>query len=371
MKYRQHPEDFIVEEIADHKIQQKGKYKLYTLEKEDIETMSLLDTISTFLNVPKMEIGIAGIKDTHAKTKQYITVPQKYELKTVKSIKVEFIGYVNQPLQLGDLKANKFIITVREIEDDQIDQVWENAKSVEDGVPNYYDTQRFGSVVDNKFVGKYLIKKDYEAAVKHYLTASYKSDSEQRINDKENIFHSWPEFNRTIESHDLRKVVLEYKHTKKWLRAYKYISQPLRLLFVSSYQSYLWNECIKLLLEEKVENKDLYVIPYVLGELVFNKVKVDSLPKTFQTISHRIKQLDYEEKIIDEVLNKEGITIPEFNIRQTGNFFKSQSRDIMLFPEDFYIHDPKRNGETYDVTVEFTLSKGCYATMVLKKIFGQ
>ena len=87
MKYKQKPEDFIVEEIADHKILNDGKYKIYTVEKKGIETFALLDRFSKTHGIARKDIGIAGIKDTHAKTTQYITVPEQYELKKINKLR--------------------------------------------------------------------------------------------------------------------------------------------------------------------------------------------------------------------------------------------------------------------------------------------
>ena len=371
MKYRQDPNDFIVEEIATHNIQKKGEYKIFTLEKTGIDILSIFDIIFQTYHVPKSEIGIAGNKDTYAKTKQFITVPKKYNLESTDDIKITFLGFVNKPIRLGDLTGNKFSITVRDIKGDELKFIKENSKSVKNGIPNYYDSQRFGSVINKKFIGHYLVKKDFESAVKQFLTGVYGYDSDERKEDKEMILGSWPKFDIAVKSNDLREVINQYKKIKKWIVAYKFISPRLRLLFISSYQSHIWNECIKLWLKTRIENIDLYTVPYVLGEIVFNKKKIENIPQTFQTMSHKIKPEKHEEGILTKVLKKENVSISEFNIRQTGNFFKSQKRDIMIYPTNFHIEDPIKDGNTYKISLEFTLPKGSYATMVLKKIFEQ
>jgi tRNA pseudouridine13 synthase len=370
MKYRKTPEDFIVEEIAEHKILPKGPFKLYTVQKESIETVALIRLLSEKCNIPRANIGIAGIKDTHAQTKQYMTVPKEYNLESIKNIKVTFLGYVKESLQLGDLLANKFIITTKDIKEEELEKIKQNAQEVEFGLPNYYDSQRFGSVIDNRFIAKHLVKKEYELAVKEYLTSIYRNDSEGIIIDKDNMYDDWPKFNLPIKNPQFRKVAFQYKKTKKWIEAYKYIDKQLRLLFISAYQSYLWNECVKELITLHADKEQLYTIPYVLGELVFNHKEV-RLPQTFQTISHRIVPEEHEGDIIKKVLEREGLELSQFNIRQTGNFFKSQHRDVMLYPTEFEMYPPKKTDNNYQVTVEFVLPKGCYATMVLKKVFEQ
>ncbi|MCF7860945.1 tRNA pseudouridine(13) synthase TruD [Candidatus Woesearchaeota archaeon] len=369
MKYRQKTDDFIVEEIANHNVLNKGKFKLYSLEKEGVETFALIETLSGEFNIPRNDLGIAGMKDTYALTKQYITVPSKYDLRDVDDIRIDFLGYLNQPIRLGDLDSNKFEITVRDI--NEIENIKKNAEQIEYGIPNYFDSQRFGSVVNNEFIGRLLVKKDYEGAMKLYLTSISENDSEERAKDKERILESWGVFDIEIYSHDLKRIISEYKRTNKWIIAYKYITASLRQLFISSYQSYIWNECIKELLRQNVESSKLFSIPYAVDELVFCKEEMKGLPGSFQTISHRLKPREYEKVILDRVLGREDLEISNFNIRQTGNFFKSHERDVIMHPRDFHLGEAVREGEGYSITVKFSLPKGSYATVVLKEVFGQ
>src|SRR3989344_5900044 len=82
MKLRQSPSDFKVEEINDFKISsKKDNFKLYLLEKQNFETFQLLNYIARSNKIPQKQIGIEGLKDRHAVTKQYLTVPCKYEIK--------------------------------------------------------------------------------------------------------------------------------------------------------------------------------------------------------------------------------------------------------------------------------------------------
>ena len=371
MKYRQKLSDFVVEEIANHKVLKTGKYKLYILEKEGRETFGLLDLISNTNQIPLNEIGIAGLKDTYAHTKQYITIPSKFKLKDMQNVKFKFLGFLNSPIRLGDLSGNKFIITVREIGSYEIEHLLKNVKSVIYGIPNYFDSQRFGSVIEKEFIARFLIRKDYESALKQHLTSIVKSDDEIRITDKENILSSWGKFDVDIKSPDLKRLVNIYKKSNNWKITYKHISKPLRQIFISSYQSYIWNECVKLIIQSKLKNEDISKVDYAVDQLYFNKIRVPELPRTFQTISHKMIPNEFEKEILKQVLEKEGLTIEQFNIRQSGNFFKSRLREIMFYPKGFEISHPVKNGLTYDVTLKFILPKSSYATVVLKKIFEQ
>lgn len=371
MKIKSKPEDFIVEELAEHEFLKTGDYKVYLLEKTGWETLALLGMLSNKFNIPRDKIGIAGIKDTRAKTTQYVSIPSNCELKDCPNVTVKFVGFLDFPISLGDLVENKFTIIVRDIEKSEIPKIIVNSKFIKHGIPNYFDSQRFGSVVEDNFIAKDLIRKDYESAVKKYLTIISPGDSDTRKTDKKNILNSWPRFDLEVKSFDLKHLINKYKERQNWSIVYKNISAPLRQLFISAYQSYIWNECVKLLLESRLEESKVMLTNYAVGDLVFNKTKLNNLPDYFPTISHKMEGSEEEFDVINRVLKKEGFTLDQFNIRQSGNFFKSRRRQVMMFPSNLELSEPIQEGSKYSVKVNFSLPKGSYATVVLKRIFGE
>jgi len=155
---KQKPEDFIVKEVPN-KIFNKtnGKYLIYSLKKINRNTEDCIQHLSRTLKVPRKFLGFAGTKDHNAITEQYISVFNVQNLKSkIKNIKglenfsLEFIGYLDNPLSLGDLATNKFEITIRAL-DKRVDI--ENPHSI----INYFDEQRFSK--NNHIIGKAIIKK--------------------------------------------------------------------------------------------------------------------------------------------------------------------------------------------------------------------
>src|SRR3989338_4978010 len=350
MKLKQLPEDFKVEEIADISTSKEKKdYKVYLLEKKGIETFSLLSYLSKKNKIPVKGFGIAGLKDRHAVTKQYFTIPSKYNINTLRenNFKIIFLGYSDKALELGDLKGNRFDITVRNIRKGELEGIRQKAKNIGIiGVPNYFDSQRFGSVINNKFVAKFLLKKDYEAAVKVYLTEFTKHESGKFKREKKFIAENWNNISSiSVKNPSLARVVNEYKKTKSWLEAYKKIPSHLREIMVSAYQSYLWYELIK---------------------------------KFFKTISEKIKPGNKEKEIIAKVLSREGVSIQDFGIKkETGNFFKVHERKVVLKPENFGISEQQIDEindigrkNTFKIRLSFSLPKGSYATIITKRIFN-
>ena len=86
----------------------------------------------------------------------------------------------------------------------------------------------------------------------------------------------------------------------------------------------------------------------------------------------------FEKQIIDSVLLRQGIRLADLNIEsETGSFFKSQARPIIVIPENFLISDPvndelnaMKRSSKFKIEVSFSLPKGSYATIVTKHLFG-
>lgn len=388
MKLRQKPEDFKVEEITDLKISQdKNKFKVYLLEKRSIETFYIIRYISKQNDIPSSEIGIAGLKDKHAFTKQYITIPSKYDIKMKGELNfnLKFVGYSDKEISIGDLTGNKFEIIVRDIKKSDLSGIIQKANDLKKtGAPNYFDSQRFGSVINNQFIAKFLIKKDYENAVKAFLTNTSKSENKEVKEDKRKILENWGKFDKiNVKNHDFLEVIDEYNKTKDWLKAYKKIKPNIREIIISAYQSYLWNECIKELLLKNINKNRIYPVPYNIGKLLFyknaNEEELKKLPESFQTISDEIKPKEYEKEIIDKVLLKENVSLKNFDIKnETGSFFKTHERKVVLMPNDFEFSDfetdnlnDKGKNKIFKMKLSFSLPKGSYATIITKRLFNR
>jgi tRNA pseudouridine13 synthase len=158
MKLKQLPHDFIVEEIPDYPISsEKDDHTIFILQKQEVDTFDAVRRIAQRLRLPLFDIGYAGLKDKHALTKQYISIPTRYNVQdqTVDAMILTFVGYRRKKIKIGDLSQNRFTITARDIQENQLVGISQRATTLSSsGVPNYFDSQRFGSVIDKIFIGK-------------------------------------------------------------------------------------------------------------------------------------------------------------------------------------------------------------------------
>ena len=382
MKLKQSPNDFRVEEIGKFNVLNSGNYRLYLLEKTGLEGFFILSYLAKKNNIPVNCFGIAGLKDKHALTKQYFTIPNKYEIKTLneKWFKIRFLGFLDREIKLGDLEGNKFVIIVRDIKKGEFDGVYQKAKTLSEiGVPNYFDSQRFGSVFDKEFIAKEIIKRNYEKAVKIFLTKYSKFENKKIKDEKREIEKNWGDLSRLDVNKVFSLIIDEYLRNKDWLKAYKKIPENLREMYVSAYQSYLWNECIKEALRRKINKKYLYSVEYSLGSLLFYRKLDNVLPETFKTISDEIKPNEFEKEIINRILEREWIKIDEFKIKkETSDFFKTHERKIIVKHLNFKISEPlidelndKGRKNIFKIRIEFDLPKGSYATILTKRLFNK
>lgn len=310
-KIKLKPEDFIVKEVLKLKLE-PGPYSYFLLTKNDYTTQDAISQIAKRLNIPINEIGYAGNKDKIALTEQYISIKnapvKKIENLDLKDISLKFLGTGKERINLGNLDSNDFIVNVR-----NLDEECEIIKFIE----NYFDDQRFGKNKNNHIIGKFLVKKNFKEVC--------------------SLLELTPVKNDYVGC--LRKVSL------KKLRFY-----------IAAYQSYLFNEFLKLHLT------DYYEVPYCLGTFYFTKKQQDNFKVPIMGFLTEDSLLERYK----EILEKESITKEDFLIRSFPEISsEGDTRDAFVSIRNF-----KTEFKDNTQVLMFNLPKGAYATIVVKKMFG-
>jgi tRNA pseudouridine13 synthase len=310
-KIKQIPEDFMVEEVPDREFAESGKYSVYILKKTNYNTEDAVAKICDSLNIQRKNISYAGAKDRNAVTSQYIAVTGKARNIEQKDIVLEHKGFTDKPISLGDLKGNKFVITIRNIE-------YEKIKKIHSFI-NYFDSQRFST--NNAEIGRYIITKNYKSACELIMS--------ENSRNSENI-----------------KLFLQ-KHKNAYLNALKLVPKKILQVYMHAYQSLLWNKAV-----EKLSNDD-------------------SL-KTLPIVGFGVELEGTAKEIYDEILSVEKITLRDFILRDFPEIsLEGVEREIRVKVEDLDISEPKAdelNAGTKKVVVSFFLKKGAYATMAVKNM---
>lgn len=161
---RQQWRDFQVDEVPAYTPSGEGEHLYLFIEKEGLTTREIFLFLRDRMGIPEKDIGVAGLKDKHALTRQWFSLPNKYEHRletfdTLKGAKVIKTGIHSNKLRVGHLRGNRFRILIRQPEPglEVARGIFQRLQQL--GVPNYYGPQRFGIGGLNPVKGYDLIQK--------------------------------------------------------------------------------------------------------------------------------------------------------------------------------------------------------------------
>ncbi|RDA83534.1 hypothetical protein CP532_4486 [Ophiocordyceps camponoti-leonardi (nom. inval.)] len=286
-----------------------GEYLHFTLYKDNRDTMDAVNQIARMLRVKPQLIGYAGTKDKRASTTQRCSLRHANQ-RALAGANGKLWGmvtgdyeYRNEPIHLGDLLGNEFVITIKScrlIDDDSsnnnnsIDDAPKPPPSTEElmtllqthaqsaldhmathGWINYYGHQRFGTHrIGTHEVGKLILGEKWEDAVNALLyydedvasasTAApddddpLSSQQQQQQRSEDHARHRACMLFRTgadieeaarlmpsrfaAETCLLRHLTRQGKASARdFGGALTHITRGLRSMYLHAYQSYVWN----------------------------------------------------------------------------------------------------------------------------------
>jgi tRNA pseudouridine13 synthase len=143
-------EDFRVEEQLSFVPSGAGPHWLLRVEKKAANTRWVAAEIARLAQVPAADVGYAGLKDRHALTVQWFSVPVRkagadyWSAVRGPDFKVLEVCGNARKLQRGALTGNRFRIRLRKLEWSREQLELKLAAVRIHGVPNYFGPQRFG-----------------------------------------------------------------------------------------------------------------------------------------------------------------------------------------------------------------------------------
>ncbi len=149
------PEDFEVHEELSFRPDGLGPHMLLRVVKRGANTQWVAGQLARFGGVRASDVGFAGLKDRHAVTGQWFSVPaSKVSIADWLALQhPEFRVHEAHPhsrkLRRGALAANRFRICVRQFDADTGALEERLASIARRGVPNYFGPQRFGREAGN------------------------------------------------------------------------------------------------------------------------------------------------------------------------------------------------------------------------------
>ena len=387
MKLKQTPADFRVEELTEARPDGPGPFAFYRLCKTGWTTPDALQQIARSWNLRYDQFGYGGLKDRHAETIQYLTIfrgPKRNY--TAERIDLEFLGNRFEPFSSREISANRFAVVLRDLKRDEIDPIAARAEAVgRVGMPNYFDDQRFGSVTpDGQFVAKELCLGRFENALKLALAAPYEHDRADAKKEKAILLEHWADWPtckaKLPKGHARSLVTYLADHPTNFKGAIARLRPELQGLYLSAYQSDLWNRILAKWLIGKFPAESLSSIQQHRGSLPVVEIVPSELEPRWNEFwlplpSPRLKpepEADYWAQL-EAVLLEEGLSLKQLKVQGLDKpFFSKGERVACLRPRDlrWQTAPDELNRNREKLTLNFDLPRGAYATLIVKRISG-
>ena len=363
-KIKQSNEDFQVSEVISEKalgtISEDNGLSVYLLTKNGIDTTHALHDIEKRYG---LSLRALGLKDSNAVTEQFVqtkTVSRSLEKIEGKKYSLKRIGFSKKPIAKQDMLGNKFRIKISDSTNiSQFDEY--------DKILNFFGYQRFGSKRPiTHLVGKAIIQKNYQKAIDFLLGYSSKYDSDENNHYRKLISERKSDsevIDELPKSMDIEITILKslVKSDDQKI-AIRKIPLQMRRFYVQAYQSYIYNKTLSMAFayEEDLflpqENDVCYDRTNKLGKFQNELGQRLTVPLVGHSYFKKTRFDYYIRKILEEeeILPSDFLIKDFQEISAEGGF-----RNSSIQCDDFH---------TSNDVVEFQLTRGSYATIVIREI---
>lgn len=142
-------EDFVVDELALYEPCGEGEHLYLRIEKRDVSGPSLRRHLARALRISDRDVGMAGLKDRRAITRQWVSVPAQ-AADRVEAVNDDRVRVLDQrrhrnKLRTGHLAGNRFQIRMRGPAPGDLERLRIKLDLLGRlGLPNFYGPQRMG-----------------------------------------------------------------------------------------------------------------------------------------------------------------------------------------------------------------------------------
>ena len=364
-KIKQNNEDFEVSEVISEKasntISEDSGLAVYTLRKNGIDTTHALRDAEKRYG---LVLRALGLKDSNAITEQYVqakTASRSLEQIEGKNYSLRRIGFSKKPISKQDMLGNKFKIKISNLTND-ISQFNEHDK-----ILNFFGYQRFGSKRPvTHLIGKAIIQENYQQAIDFLLSHSSKYDTEENNHYRKLISERKSDsevIQQLPKSMDIEIAILTgLAKSNDQKIAIRKIPLQMRRFYIHAYQSYIFNKTLSMAFEYEEdlftpqENDVCYDRTNKLGKFQNETGQRLTIPLVGHSYFKKTRFDYYIQKILEqeEVLPSEFL-IKDFQEISVEGGFRNSSIQCDGF-------------QALNDIIEFQLSRGSYATIVLREI---
>jgi tRNA pseudouridine13 synthase len=385
MKVKSRPDDFQVEELPSVRPGKTGRFRFYRLTKEGLGTPEALEIIRRRWNLPASAVAHGGLKDKHAQTIQYLTIAGGPDAPLAdRNFQLEPIGCLNAPYGPEGFRGNRFTIRLRDLPKEKADQIRAALDAtVREGVPNYFDDQRFGSVgVSGEFIIHAWMKDDYEKALRLALAEPYPFDRPNIRREKDLLnghWCDWPTLKAQLDKGNTRSVVTYLcDHPTDFRGAFIRLRRDMRRIYVSAFQSMLFNDMLEAWIRQTLRPEQLWSVKSKTGPRPFWHSLSEDESKRLAAARLPLpcsRNQKPEEPALaaaaDQVMEKWGLQWHGLRVKKMEDvFFGKGERAATLRPNvgNCTIQPDDLNPGRRMARLAFELPRGSYATLVIKRL---
>ena len=373
------PADFLVEEIPRYAPSGEGQHIFVEIEKSSLSTYAAVAQIARALKISRSAIGHAGLKDARAITRQTISIdhvtPEMIRELELPNIRILSINRHHNKLRTGHLIGNRFVIRVRGVDRQALAQAEKIVTILANkGTPNYFGEQRFGKRGNTGRLGELLIRGDAAEFVAEHLgrpqpnEASQVRAARQFVDDGQ-----WAEALRAWPKHlpeERRVVAAICRAGGRPDVAFGAVNKKLKSLFVSAFQSELFNALLVERLEhiDQLEDGDVAYIhgngaAFVVTDAAVEQPRVDQFEISpsgplfgRRTLLAEGSPGEKERAVLAEQnLTPDNFKVTGLKIRGGRRPYRFKLKDARLWWDE-------------DLMIAFELQPGAYATTVMAEI---
>jgi tRNA pseudouridine13 synthase len=322
MEYELNKDSFFVHELYKPQLTNDGKYAYYTVEKRGLSHKQLQKRL------PK-DTCFCGVKDRNATTTQWFSTENPIDEIDEKELKVKLVGFSEKRIFIGAHKGNSFKVLVKLNDNEEKKLKYFSEKK--EFICNYFGEQRIGT--KSKTLFEAFDEKDYEKALKLFLTEKSKFDTQRSTKMKEIIFKNWGNWKEIRENELIKgtgkEVLFSYleNNPDKFMDAFEHAEMKSLKQTIKTMQAIRWNSALK---EEALLKRPKNIFDE-------NKLPLEASKAFKREIT--IEPSEFEKKFIGRRLTRE-------------TFFNAKN-----------FHIKKEKNKSW---LLFELGKGAYATIFLK-----
>ena len=355
-----------------------GAYSYYRVEKQNMPIASVREAMAVQLGVTPSAVVFPTFKDIAPAGVHYASVrkqgPARFQGQGFVAHRVQ---QGPRALRMKDLHGNRFMITVRHLSKMEVSALKSTMQTLAaNGLPNYYDDQRFDSLTGKGFIGKAILKGNAEKAVRFYLAEPMSGDSESLCDFKLLVKSHWGQWGYLLHQaprpSNFRSVITYLKdHPHDYAKATNRIRDHRLSAYLLAYQCWIWNHILARYLEKKIP----IATDVKIAGARFPLPDPDQRGTFLQRLTIELPRLTshYQGDIADvvqAVLKKEEMTLGDFNVRLVQRVcLAKDQRSAWFAPINVTVGKPVIDAHApkyWAVPVKFTLPPRHYATLVMK-----